>query len=68
MQENGVRPDQISQVRVLLIECCARRTIPKIRRIARISLIVQCINKDEQQTENANAGAGKTPEAAPKAH
>ena len=67
MQQNGVRSDQISQVRGFADQMLRKANDSQDPSNRRISLIVQYINKDEQQPENANAGAGKTPEAAPKA-
>src|SRR5438874_707923 len=66
MQENGVRPDQISQVRGFADQMLRKSNDPQDPSNRRISLIVQYINKDEQQPENAKAGEGKSPDAAPK--
>src|SRR5206468_12113721 len=68
MQENGVRPDQISQVRGFADQMLRKSNDPQKPSNRRISLIVQYINKDEQQPENANAGEAKAPNATSKEH
>src|SRR2546427_9051242 len=68
MQENGVRPDQISQVRGFADQMLRKSNDPQDPSNRRISLIVQYINKDEQQPENAKAGEGKAPNATSKEH
>jgi chemotaxis protein MotB len=66
MQQNGVRPDQISQVRGFADHMLRKSNDPQDPSNRRISLIVQYINKDQQQPENASAGEAKAPDAAPK--
>jgi flagellar motor protein MotB len=66
MQQNGVRPDQISQVRGFADQMLRKSNDPQDPSNRRISLIVQYINKDQQQPENANAGEAKAPDAGPK--
>ena len=61
-----MRPDQISQVRGFADQMLRKPNDPQDPSNRRISLIVQYINKDEQQPENAKAGEGKSPDAAPK--
>ena len=68
MQENGVRPDQISQVRGFADQMLRKPNDPQDPSNRRISLIVQYINKDGQQPENANAGEAKAPNATSKEH
>src|SRR5438094_786554 len=59
MQQNGVRPDQISQVRGFADQMLRKPNDPQDPSNRRISLIVQYINKDEQQPENAKRAAGR---------
>jgi chemotaxis protein MotB len=66
MQENGVRPDQISQVRGFADQMLRKSSDPQDPSNRRISLMVQYVNKDQQEPENTSAGEAKAPDTPPK--
>jgi chemotaxis protein MotB len=69
MQQNGVRPDQISQVRGFADQILRKPNGPQDPSNRRISLIVQYLNKKEEpQTKETSSTETETPKTAPKEH
>ena len=66
MQQNGVRPDQISQVRGFADQMLRKGNDPQDPSNRRISLIVQYVNKKEEpRSEEASGAETKAPNTAP---